>query len=407
VNPSFLAPLGGFPLSDHGHDLVSIAAKIADDVAGPSAESVDTDGRFPIEAVQALQDSRLLGAYLPVELGGEGATLADIVAIGHVLGTRCGSAAMVFAMHQIQVACLVHHGLTTPSIRDFSARVAKDQLLLASATTETGVGGDVRTSRCAVEVHGKRVRLRKDTPVISYADQADAILVTARRHPEAPSGDQVICVVEKGAASLTKQSTWDTLGMRGTCSNAYLLDAEIDADMVLPVPYADISGRTMLPVSHLTWAGLWTGIASDALRRTRAYLRTQARKNPGTIPSAASDVAEVYGRMEATLSLMMLSLARYDALGPVADLESTPGPTFALHMNTLKTNVSRSVADIVRDCLYILGIAGFKNDTPYSVGRHLRDVHSAAIMVHNERVLDNSGALLCVVKEESVASSMR
>ncbi len=396
--------VGGFPLSYRGRDLVSLAAKIADEVAGPSATAVDADGRFPHESIQALRESRLLGAYLPTSIGGEGATLADIVAIGHVLGTRCGSSAMVFAMHQIQVACLVHHGLTTPSIRRFSERVASEQLLLASATTETGVGGDVRTSRCAVEVLGSKVRLRKDTPVISYADQADAILATARRHPDAPSGDQVICIVERNASTLTKQSTWDTLGMRGTCSNAYLLDAEIDADMVLPVPYADISGRTMLPVSHLTWAGLWTGIAADALSRTRSYLRIQARKSPGTIPDAASDVAEIYGRMESTLALTMLSLARYTALGPVADLESTPGPTFALHMNTLKTNVSRSVADIVRDCMYVLGIAGYKNDTPYSVGRHLRDVHSAAIMVHNERVLNNSGALLCVVKEESTSA---
>lgn len=392
--------LSGFALSGLGRELVSSAIGIADKVAGPASIAVDIEGRFPHESIEALRDAGLLGAYLPTSVGGAGATMTDIVAIGHVLGTRCGSSAMVFAMHQIQVACLAHHGLETPAIRKFAERVTAEQLLLASATTEAGVGGDVRSSRCAVEPHGDRVRLRKDTPVISYADHADAILATARRHVDAPPGDQVICIVERGNATLTKQSTWDTLGMRGTCSHGYLLDADIDADMVLPIPYADISARTMLPVSHLTWAGLWLGIASDALRRTRAYLRTQARKNPGTIPEAASDVAKVFGRMESTLAFMTLSLARYEALGPLDRLESTPGPTFALQMNTLKTTVSAAVADIVRDCMYILGIAGYKNDTPYSVGRHLRDVHSAAIMVHNERVLHNSGALLCVVKED-------
>ena len=392
--------LRGFPLSDLGRDLVAQAIKIADEVAGPAASAVDVEGRFPHESVAALRDAGLLGAYLPTTVGGAGATMADIVAIGHVLGTRCGSSAMVFAMHQIQVACLAHHGLETPGIRKFAERVAGDQLLLASATTEAGVGGDVRSSRCFVEPHGDRVLLRKDTPVISYADHADAILATARRHGDAPAGDQVICVVERSCATLTKQSTWDTLGMRGTCSHGYFLDADIDADMVLPIPYADISARTMLPVSHLTWAGLWLGIASDALRRTRAYLRAQARKSPGTIPEAASDVARVFGRMESTLAFVTLSLSRYEALGPLDRMETTPGPTFALQMNTLKTTVSTAVAEIVRDCLYILGIAGYKNDTPYSVGRHLRDVHSAAIMVHNERVLHNSGALLCVVKED-------
>lgn len=392
--------LSAFALSDRGRELVSLAIEIADRVVGPAAIDVDRDGRFPQESIDALRAGGLLGAYLPTEVGGAGATMSDIVAIGHVLGTRCGSSAMVFAMHQIQVACLAHHGLDTPAIRKFAERVAAEQLVLASATTEAGVGGDVRTSRCAVEPHGDRVRLRKDAPVISYADHADAILATARRHVDAPSGDQVICIVEKEFATLTKQSTWDAFGMRGTCSHGYLLDAEIDADMVLPVPYADISARTMLPVSHLTWAGLWLGIGSDALNRTRTYLRTLARKSPGAIPESAADVARVFGRMESTLAHLTVSLARYDSLGPLDRLDATPGPTFALHMNTLKTAVSVAVAEIVRDCLYILGIAGYKNDTPYSLGRHLRDVHSAAIMVHNERVLNNSGALLCVVKED-------
>ena len=51
---------------------------------------------------------------------------------------------------------------------------------------------------------------------------------------------------------------------------------------ILPVPFADISAQTMLPVSHLLWSALWLGIATDAVARARAFVRAEARKKPGS-----------------------------------------------------------------------------------------------------------------------------
>ena len=91
---------------------------------------------------------------------------------------------MIYAMHQIQVACLVRH-VPTPTFTTFLRDdVLGRQALLASATTELGVGGDVRTSLCAVEEADGRFSLRKQAPVISYGQYADAVLATARRNPE-------------------------------------------------------------------------------------------------------------------------------------------------------------------------------------------------------------------------------
>jgi acyl-CoA dehydrogenase len=35
------------------------------------------------------------------------------------------------------------------------------------------------------------------------------------------------------------------------------------------------------------------------------------------------------------------------------------------------------------------GLSGYRNDGDFSVGRHLRDVLSAPIMINNERILTN------------------
>ncbi len=121
---------------------------------------------------------------LPVEFGGEGASLGDIAEICAVLGQHCASAAMVFAMHQIQVSSLVSHARSSAWHQGFLRAVAEHQYLLASATSEAGVGGDVRTSLCAVETTGDLFHLDKNASVISYGSQADAILATARRAPD-------------------------------------------------------------------------------------------------------------------------------------------------------------------------------------------------------------------------------
>jgi acyl-CoA dehydrogenase len=38
------------------------------------------------------------------------------------------------------------------------------------------------------------------------------------------------------------------------------------------------------------------------------------------------------------------------------------------------------------------GLSGYRNDGDFSVGRHLRDVLSAPIMINNDRILANSEA---------------
>ena len=48
------------------------------------------------------------------------------------------------------------------------------------------------------------------------------------------------------------------------------------------------------------------------------------------------------------------------------------------------------------DCIAMLvnGILGYKNGTPFSVGRHLRDTASAPVMISNDRILSNTATLL-------------
>ena len=394
-----LAPLDVTPVN--ACDLVACARRIAADVASVHADDVDRQARFPVEAIDALKAERLLGACVPRELGGLGLGVAALADICEALAQRCATTGMVFAMHQIQVACLVRHAASSAYFRHYLTELCDRQLLIASVTSEVGVGGDTRRSICAIEQEGSRFQLRKEATTVSYGAHADDLLVTCRRAPDAASGDQVLVLLRKTDYELTQTSMWDTLGMRGTCSPGFTLESSGSAEQVVPGSFADASAQTMVPFSHILWSAVWLGIAGDAVARAGAFVRSEARKTPGTVPPTAPRLAELSAQLQLMRTNVDAVAAECDGL--IASREGNDallGMGFALKMNNLKVTSSRLVAEIVQQALGICGVMGYRNDTKYSLGRHLRDSLSAALMIGNDRILSKSASLLLVYKEE-------
>ena len=381
------ARAGAAPATDRFAARTALVAE----VAAHFADEVDRDARPPREAIAAMREHGLLAAAVPAAAGGEGASLAELSGIATTLGRACAATGMVFAMHQGQVMALWRHGGDSKGVTAMIDAVL-DGALVASSTTERGIGGDARRSSCAIEPDAAgRIRLRKEAPVISYATEADAVFVTARRSVDAAASDQRLVICLPSGTTLTQTSTWDTLGLRGTCSNGWTLDAETDEDRVLRDDYATISARTVLPVSHVLWASVWLGIAADAADRARAAVRKQARATVGTTPPGALRLAELLVDLQALADSVRHAAARFDAIADDdAVLDSS---AYALSANALKIGASERVADLVTTAMRIVGIAGFAATGPLSVARHLRDAHGAAVMVSNDRLLQNDAAL--------------
>ncbi|QCI63689.1 acyl-CoA dehydrogenase family protein [Phreatobacter stygius] len=380
--------------SDGAQGATTLAArmKAVAAVAAEAADQVDRDARFPREAADALRQQRLLGIMVPREHGGEGVGFGEIAELCAILGASCAAAGMVFAMHQIKTASLVHHGGASVWHRDFMTRLARDQLLLASSTSEAGIGGDLRNSVCSVVPDGDHVTLEKDAIVISYALDADAILATARRAPEAASSDQVLLVIERAQADLVQTSTWDTLGMRGTTSHGFKLTARVPAAQVFPKPFAEIAAQSMLASSHLFWSGLWFGIAAGALSKAQAFVRAAARKAPTVAPPGATRLAAAAAELASLKALVRDGIARFERARRHDD--ELNSMAFAIAMNAVKVQASEKAVGIVQQALIVVGIQGYKNDTPFAVGRHLRDILSAPLMIANDRIMANTSTML-------------
>lgn len=379
-------------------DLIARAERIGEGVAGPAAVAVDRDARFPREAIDALRRERMLSAFVPAELGGMGAGIGDLAAVCEILGRHCSAAAMVFAMHQIEVICLVRHGLRSGWIRRYLTDLVESQRLIASATSEVGVGGDVRTSLCAVDRQGDGFTLEKQASVISYGEHADDILATARRAPDAAAGDQVLVLLAGAGMTVERTGDWDTLGFRGTCSPGFRLAARGESGQILEDPFADISTRTMLPVSHILWSSIWLGIATTAVDRARAFVRADARKRPGVTPPASLRLAELTSVLQMMRANVHDCTREYERMMDDTDALSSLG--FVIRMNNLKVASSQLVVQIVSQALLICGMAGYRNEGPYSLGRQLRDAYGAMLMINNDRIAGANASMLLVHKGE-------
>jgi acyl-CoA dehydrogenase len=365
---------------------------VARDVAAPCAAEVDTLARFPAETVAALRERQALSALLPEDLGGLGVSFAAVAAACQELARSCGASGMVYAMHQIQVAIMLRHKADSAWYDAYLRELATEQRLVASVTSEVGTGGDMGRSIAAVTTKGDTATFEKKAPTVSYGDHADDLFTTARRAPDAEPGDQVIVLTRREQTTLEPQGTWDPLGMRGTCSPGYVVRAEFPAEQVLPTPFSKVAAESMVPVSHLLWAHVWLGVATDAFDRARAFVRASAKQKPGETPPTARKLSALM----TDLTLMRAevgSALRYYETGDLGTMAS------AVRFNNLKIAASEAAPRICLGALNVCGIVGYKNDTPFSVGRHLRDSLSAALMIANDRIHETNAGLLLIAKD--------
>jgi acyl-CoA dehydrogenase len=367
-------------------DLLPRAAKVAA-VAAAHAAAVDGGSLFPEQAIAAARAERLLGIGVPRELGGEGAGIADIADVCYVLGRGCASTAMIYAMHQTKVACLVRHGKSSGWHQLLLRRLGNEQLLLASSTTEGNGGGDVRNSTAPIERNGSRITLERQATVISYGTAADGVVTTARRSADAASSDQVLVVFLKQDYTLEPLNGWDAFGMRGTCSEGFTLVASGSSEQILPVSYEKIQAQTTMPVAHLLWSAAWAGIATAAVDRARAFVRKAAQCSGGTLPPAAAHLTRANATLRTLRSLIAAALARFEAAS--ADPAALEAVDFQTGMNLHKVNASELAVAAVMSAMQTCGLAGYRNDSEFSIGRHLRDILSSPIMISNDRILAN------------------
>lgn len=384
--------------SDDVESFVARARRISSSIAAVHAHDVDRKSRFPAETIEALRSARLLSVGIPCSLGGSGGDIASQFLICHEIAISCASSAMILAMHYIQVDCLVNHPGEGNRINEYLSKLAAEQRLLASVTSEVGVDGDLRRSLAAIEPTEEGFKLEKQATTISYGQYADDFLVTARSGIDAAESEQCLVLAMREQTNLTTVGEWDTLGMRGTCSPGGQISTSGAMWQILEDPFHEIAPITMVPVSHLLWSSCWLGIADSALTISRRLLQRRARKDIEAALSGARRLSALSSKTQRMRTDVDSSLKLYVELISTSNYKTLSSIGTVVRFNDLKITASEAVADIAFEALKVCGISAYRNDTESSLGRQIRDALSASLMINNDRIRESNAQLHLVLK---------
>ena len=185
----------------------------------PRAAAHDADDSFVAENFDILKQHSIFAAGVPQELGGGGASHAELGAFLRALAHHCGSTALALSMHTHLVAATVWRWRQGHAVEPLLRRVVDEQLVLISS----GGSDWLESSGTAEKVDGGfRVTARK---IFASGCPRGDLLMTTAVYDDPHDGPTVLHFpVPFADAAVTIMDTWHTLGMRGTGSHDVLIN---------------------------------------------------------------------------------------------------------------------------------------------------------------------------------------
>lgn len=345
------------------------------------ADIHDREGSFVADNYALLREHKLFSAGVPRELGGGGASHAELCQLLRELARYCGSTALALSMHTHLVAAAVwrhRHGQPAEALL---RKIAASELVLVS----TGAGDWVESRGQAERVPGGySVCASKG---FASGCPAGDLLVTSARYDDPERGAEVLhFAVPLNAKGVSLRSDWDTLGMRGTGSHS------VDLDQVF-VPDEAISLRRPRGRWHPSWNVITTvapplyiapylGIAEAAAQEARAQAKTRA-------PDAT--LVQTLGELENTLTVGQMAFREMIELANEYDF--APDDERASRMLVRKTLVANAAMNTVAKAIELVGGSAYFRKA--GLERLLRDVQGAPFHpLPEKRQLEFTGRVL-------------
>lgn len=348
------------PLDD-GKDWVVVARALGAEFAKRAA-AVDAEDRFVAENYADLKASGLLSAGVPAELGGAGASHAEMCSVVRELARHCGSTALAFSMHTHQVmtnAWRWRHAKAP--VEALLKRVAAENIVLLSSGGSDWLQGSGSATR--VE-GGFRIDARK---IFTSGAPAGDLILTSAVYDDPEAGPTVLHFgVPMTSDAVRIESTWRVMGMRGTGSH----DVTIDGFFL---PDAALSGKRPQgkwhPLFHLISMiaipliySVYVGIAEAARDRALGFA-AKRRSDPHLL--------SLVGGMENELAAARLALGELIA---AADTDQ-PGPAVTSRVFIARTLAARAAIETVELAMQVAGGSAFYRGN--GLERLFRDVQAA------------------------------
>jgi alkylation response protein AidB-like acyl-CoA dehydrogenase len=342
-------------------DWVALARELGPAMAARAA-ACDADDAFVAESYTALKARGAFGAGVPAELGGGGATHAELCAFIRELAHHCSSTALAVSMHTHLVAALAYgwragNKKPEPLLR----RVASDGLVLISTGGSDWLPGSGKLEK--VE-GGYRMTGRK---IFGSGVPAGSLLLTTGIYDDPAAGPTVMNFpVALDAPGVKVLDTWRVLGMRGTGSHDVSLEGvfvpEASISLQRPAgkwhPFMHMVCLVVLPVFYAAYLG-----AAEAARDAALELARKKRNDP--------NLPYLVGELENLLTTAQIAHAS------MVELAATqkPGPEATSAQVVRRTILVNALLATANKAMEVAGGGAFYRSQPLE--RLFRDIQGA------------------------------
>lgn len=351
---------------------------IQDDFATRAAAH-DADGSFPFENFATLHRHGLLAAALPADLGGGGASLAELARIIRAVSYGDPSTGLVLVMQYLFSAQFIRDQHRTPSIRTrFVRSVIEDGALINGLRVEPDLGTPGRGGLPATVVRrvGDRWVLNGRKIYSTGAPGLKWMSVWSSTVEDEPRIGGIL--VDAQAPGVRIEPTWDHLGMRATGSHDVVFeDVHIPDDQITTLVRPQ-DQHLLLDADFQVRNALLIGIVYDSVAHAArdwfvAWLKQRVPTALGAPLSTLPRFQELVGRIEALLYANKLLLER--------SIEA-PDPAAA---GTVKHLVTNNAVQAVQLAIDAIGNPALTRAHPLE--RHLRNVLCSRVHMPQDDVV--------------------
>jgi alkylation response protein AidB-like acyl-CoA dehydrogenase len=378
----YLYQKGGAPVADlfiqteREQRFVDLAARLAGPIAERAAQH-DRANTFPTENFAELKSAGYHRLTIPQELGGEGATLTELLLAQERLARGDGATALTIGWHLAAIGKQREIQAWPRAIFERLCRESAQQgALLNSLASEVETGSPSRggrpTTTACRTAEGWVLSGRK--AFCSGAFVLDYGIVSAGIEGEESVAWFLVPLKSPGVQGVHIEETWNMMGMRATGSHDILFtevalppDALVEA--IIPRDRAKVPGGGNGWLLHIP--AVYLGIAQAA--RDVAVVYAQSRRTntlSGTI-GELPHIQAILGQIEADL------LAARSTLYTVARRwDERPAEREALVplVGAAKMIATNTAIQVVDKALRVTGIAGLSQQMPLE--RYYRDVRA-------------------------------
>lgn len=326
------------------------------------AAEADAHDRFVAENYTALKERQFFSALIPAELGGGGATYAEMCAALRSLAGYCGSTALAVSMHQHLVAANVWKYKAKNEAGPMLQKVAAEQLVLVS----TGARDWLESNGSIEKVDGGFAY--SGAKAFASGCPAGDLLMTSGPYEDPQHGWQVLHFpIPLAARGVRIGNDWQMMGMRGTGSNTVTLEHVFVPETAVSLrrprgkfhPFYGVVLTVAMPLVTSVYVGLADRAAQIAV--------AEARKRPQS-PILALQLGELENERAAA------EIALNSMIALTNEYVFTPDAQQASNVLVRKTLATHAAVRTVNKAFEIVGARGMHRS--HELERILRDIQA-------------------------------